>query len=487
MLLGDPIFLVALVPVVVFFYLIPRGLCRMGYALAVSYGYYLTFSLAFLPVLLGITAIAFGGARLVQKFRNTAAGTWIAWTTIAMCFAPLIAFKYLVPALSETVSHGADWQLTMKSVVAPVGLSFYTFAAVGYVIDVALGVEEADRNALKVGLFCGFFPIVTAGPIPRTAILDQFSLNRSFDAERSMQGISQILIGVFMKLWIADRLATPSSTIYANIHTITPLEQFVGTILFAFQLYTDFAGYSLIAIGTAALFGVDLPANFRQPYLSPTINDFWRNWHISLFTWLRDYVFTPLSMEWRARPRLATSGAIFVTLVLVGIWHGAGWGFMAFGVVHGALMVGSQLTLTHRDALWRRLGLPSTLVQVMRVPVTFLIVALTLVLIRAKGLSEAIDIYRNLFSVEMLRNISRALGTSGDGPVFRYVHLDTNSIDIVLIGIVILGDIAARLIKGPFVRLPALARAPVYGVCMLTILYRAISANASHPFVYFQF
>lgn len=487
MLLGDPLFLAALIPVVAAFYLIPHGPWRMSYALAISYGYYLTFSIHFLPILIAITVLAFGGALLVERARGNPSGKWIAWLIIAGCFAPLVAFKYLVPALTKNMGQGADWQLTMEGVVAPVGLSFYTFAAVGYIIDVALGIVEADRNPLRVGLFCGFFPYVTAGPIPRTALLDQLDFAHSFDAEQSMQGISEILVGAFMKLWIADRLAVSSSAIYANVLTVAPLEKLVGTVLFAFQLYADFAGYSLIAIGTARLFGINLPANFRQPYLSSTINDFWRSWHISLFTWLRDYVFTPLRMEWRAWPRLATSGAMFTTLVLVGIWHGAGWGFVAFGAVHGALMVGSQLTLTHRDRIWRRLGIANTAINILRIPVTFLIVTLTLILIRARGLSEALDIYQSLFSVDMLRDIGAAVGVTGQSPSFQKVHLATNGIDITLIAIVILGDIIARLIKRPFVCLPSLMRAPVYGICMLTVLYRAISANASHPFVYFQF
>jgi len=371
----------------------------------------------------------------------------------------------------------------------PIGLSFYTFAALGYLADVALGVAAAERWPVRLALFCGFFPIVTSGPIPRTTrIMPQLDFNRLFTAERGMLAVTEILTGTAMKLWIADALGTTSAAVFADLAHSPPLEKFLATIFFAFQLYADFAGYSLIAIGSARLLGVDIPPNFRQPFLADSIPEFWRRWHISLLSWLRDYVYMPLYLSWREHlPRLASAAAIFVTLILVGIWHGAGWGFVVFGVVHGLLMI-YGLTLASRDRIWAWLKVPATLVLALRVPVTFCIVALTLVLIRARNLGEAVDIYGSIFSIRMLDNVAGLFRAAPDPALaFRYIKPSEHGMDFVLIAALILGDLFARSEKLDFRALPAPARALFYTTCLMTALYQAISINAPKPFVYFQF
>ena len=239
-------------------------------------------------------------------------------------------YKYLLPLFLASTRAGPNWQLTNAELTIPIGLSFYTFAAVGYLVDVALSIIPAERSIFRVALFCGFFPIVTAGPIPRTSIVPQFDFMRPFTSDRAMAAITELLTGTVMKFWIADILGATSSAVFSDLAHSPPLEQLVAAIVFAFQLYADFAGYSLIAIGSARLLGVDLPANFRQPFLADSIPEFWRRWHISFLSWLRDYVYLPLIFSWRRLPRLASAAATFIVLTLVGIWHGAGWGFRRF-------------------------------------------------------------------------------------------------------------------------------------------------------------
>jgi D-alanyl-lipoteichoic acid acyltransferase DltB (MBOAT superfamily) len=488
MIVGDPLYLVLLLPLALVSNLLPGGAPRAILILLCSYAYYCTFSLAHLPVLLVVTAIAFVGGLLIERFAQSRWNGWLTAATIALCLSPLVAYKYL-PLLFSTSGHvAADWQLTAASLTVPIGLSFYTFAAIGYLADVALGVIAAERRPLGVALFCGFFPIVTSGPIPRTTtVLPQLAFKRRFTSERAMAAIAEILTGAVMKLWIADTLGVTSAAVFSDLTHAPPLEQFVAALFFAFQLYADFAGYSLIAIGSARLLGVDIPPNFRQPFLADSIPEFWRRWHISLLSWLRDYVYMPLYVSWRRRPRLASAAATFVTFVLVGIWHGAGWGFVVFGVVHAIIMI-YAVTRTIRDGIWARLHVPDAIVRLVRVPLTFLVVALTLILIRARDMGEAIEIYRSIFSFKMIGNLANLFRLNPD-TTLAFVHIVPRQLvfDFFLVVVLILGDLSARSKTFNFFELPGTVRAAYYAACILTLFYQATSANPLKPFLYLQF
>jgi D-alanyl-lipoteichoic acid acyltransferase DltB (MBOAT superfamily) len=477
--------------VVIIFYLLPPGFLRQVFLVAVSYAYYLTFPARFFLVLLLLTMMGYFGALLIERSSERPGARWIGPALIAASFIPLAFYKYLVPLVATSAAGpGAHWQLTIAHVVLPIGLSFYTFAVVGYLIDVHLGIMAAERNLLRVALFAGFFPYVTSGPIPRApGILSQLKLDRQFAADRGLQGLREIAVGVVMKFWIADSLSAPSAAVYGDLANTIPLEKFVATIFFAFQMYADFAGYSLIAIGSARLLGVDLPDNFRQPFLSASLAEFWRRWHISLFTWLRDYVFTPVNFHLREYPKLASPIAIFLTLTLVGIWHGMGWGFLVFGMVHGLFLAISTLSRGARETLYAKLGTKLDALDPARVLATFLIVALTLVLIRAQTLSEAISIYRSIFSMKFLGNLSNYMLRFEPDPalgLFRHIHAKENLTDIALIAALIAGDWVARssVLVNRFAT-PILA--VLSTVCVLTILNQIMFADAPKLFVYFQF
>jgi alginate O-acetyltransferase complex protein AlgI len=486
MIVGDPLYLALLLPLALVMNLLPGGTPRAILILLCSYAYYCTFSLQQLPILLVVTAIAFAGGLLIERFAESRSNGWVTAAVIALCISPLIVYKYLLTSISGHV--GADWQLTAAGLTIPIGLSFYTFAAIGYLADVALGVISAERRLLSVALFCGFFPIVTAGPIPRTTtVLPQLAFGRPFTSERAMAAVTEILTGTVMKFWIADTLGATSTTVFSDLTHSPPLEQFVAAIFFAFQLYADFAGYSLIAIGSARLLGVDIPPNFRQPFLADSIPEFWRRWHISLLSWLRDYVYMPLYVSWRGRPRLANAAATLITFVLVGIWHGAGWGFVVFGVVHGIIMI-YAMTLTIRGRIWARLNVPHFVVRLVRVPITFLVVALTLVLIRARDMGDAIEIYRSIFSFRMIDNVANLFRSNPDATLaFGHIVPRQRGLDFILVAILVLGDLFAQSKKFDFFKLPRVARATFYAACVLTVFYQATSANPLKPFLYFQF
>jgi alginate O-acetyltransferase complex protein AlgI len=487
MIVGEPIYLACLAPVAVGAYLLPGGRPRQVFLLAASYAYYLTFPVTFFALLLAITALAYvGGLLLERASKGTRAGPLLT-LLVALSFAPLVFFKYLRPLLSSAPhAAGANWQLTMAQIVLPIGLSFYTFAAVGYLIDVYLGVFRAERDPVRVALFTGFFPYVTSGPIPRAPdIMPQFALRNRFDAERTMQGIREVLLGIVMKFWIANSLAGPSADVYAHLSTAVPLEKLVATLFFAFQLYTDFAGYSLIAIGSARILGIDVPDNFQQPYLSQSLAEFWRRWHISLTNWFRGYVFTPISVRWRRHARIAIPMGMLVTLVLIGIWHGAGWGFVAFGTAHGVWLATAYVTKSPRERFVQALGFPNFVMVPSRILITFAIVALSFVLIRAQTLTQAIEVYRSIFSLTLLRELKH-LFVGPPAPVFTHINWPDNVTNTALIAAVIAGDIFART-KFRLTKLPAPLQGAVYAVSVLTIVYQVIAQGAPRVFVYFQF
>lgn len=486
MIVGEPIYLAYLVPVAAGTYMLPAGRPRQLFLLVVSFAYYLTFPITFFAILLAVTALAYIGALLLERASKGRHAGALLTLLIAVALAPLAFFKYLLPLLAASPhAEGASWQLTMAQIVLPIGLSFYTFAAVGYLIDVYLGVVRAERNPLQVALFTGFFPYVTAGPIPRTTdVMPQLEFGGRFEADRTMQGVREILLGVVMKFWIADSLAVPSAEVYAHLAAAVPLEKLVGTLLFAFQLYADFAGYSLVAIGSARILGIDVPDNFQQPYLSESLAEFWRRWHISLVKWLRDYVFNPISIRWRRQQRIAVPLGMLVTLVLVGIWHGAGWGFLVFGALHGVWLAAAYFTKSPRERLVRAIGLPDFVLVPLRIILTFAVVALSLVLIRAQTLTQAFDIYKDIFSSKMVRELQDLFSAQPDA--FTYIHLRDNIINIALIAAVVAGDILART-RLHLARLPALLQGPVYAASILTIAYQVIATGAPKLFVYFQF
>lgn len=487
MIVGEPLYLALLALVALVVNLLPGSAARPALLLLCSYGYYATFSFQHLPVLLAVTAVAFGGGLLTARFSQSGSVGRLTLAVIALCLCPLFVYKYLLPLFLTSAQTGANWQLTTAELTVPIGLSFYTFAAIGYLADVGLGIIPAERSIIRVALFCGFFPIVTAGPIPRTSILPQFDFKRPFTSDRAMTALTEILTGTVMKFWIADTLGATSSAVFADLAHSAPLEQFIAAVIFAFQLYADFAGYSLIAIGSARLLGVDLPPNFRQPFLAATIPEFWRRWHISLLSWLRDYVYVPLAFSWRRRPRLASAAATVTVLILVGIWHGAGWGFLVFGAVHGIIMV-YAMTLAIRDKVWTWLKIPVSVVQAVRVPTTFLVVALTLVLIRARDVREALGIYQIIFSGRMVDNLRNVFDPHPD-PTLAFQHITPIQLgmDFALVAMLICGDLFARSMRLDFRKLPRLVRAAFYAACVIIVIYQASSTTGTKPFLYWQF
>jgi alginate O-acetyltransferase complex protein AlgI len=231
---------------------------------------------------------------------------------------------------------GIPVQFETMNLILPVGISFYTFHGLSYVIDIYYKRIEPEGSLINYSVFVSFFPLLVSGPIERaTSLLPQISKRRTFDYSFAVNGLKQILWGFFKKVVIADNCAEYVSTIFRNQEEYTSSTLILGVILFGIQIYCDFSGYTDIAIGSAKLFGIELLRNFNFPYFSKSITEFWRKWHISLTSWLTDYLYTPMIIRWRNWGLIGIHLSVFLTFLISGLWHGAGWNFIVWGLLHG--------------------------------------------------------------------------------------------------------------------------------------------------------
>ena len=322
-------------------------------------------------------------------------------------------FNFFVESLENLLGvfgSVVDWP-TAK-IILPVGISFYTFQALSYSIDVYKGKVEPTRDPIAFFAFISFFPQLVAGPIERASnLLPQFLRPRSFDYASAVDGCRQMLWGFFKKLVIADRCAAIVNPIWANYNDYSALNLVVAMILFSFQVYCDFSGYSDIAIGCARLFGIDLMRNFKYPYFARNIPEFWRRWHISLMSWFRDYVYFPLGGS--RCPKWRTVFNNIAVFVISGLWHGADWTFVCYGCYHG-LLCSSYVIRGKKSKFPNEIAEGRMLPSIKEVGMmlgTFMLVTLGRILFRARNLGEAGGFISHLCSWSIF-DISGVTGAS---------------------------------------------------------------------------
>ncbi|WP_280751267.1 MULTISPECIES: MBOAT family O-acyltransferase [unclassified Parabacteroides] len=307
-------------------------------------------------------------------------------------------------------------EVPLLDILLPVGISFYTFQAIGYTIDVYRGDIPAEKNFITYALFVSFFPQLVAGPIERAKnLLPQFHRPHIFDAVKAVEGFRLILWGYFMKVVISDRLAVYVDSVYNNISHHTSITLVLATVFFAFQIYCDFGGYSNIAIGCAKVMGFDLMTNFRRPYLATSVADFWRRWHISLSTWFKDYVYIPLGGNRCRKSRNYLN--LFITFVVSGVWHGANWTFVVWGALNGFFQIIGKITGNIYEKLFagKRFRLSPKISHGWNVITTFILILVTWVFFRANSVADAFCVF--------------------DRIMFSHGRLFTNNIDSLIYGI----------------------------------------------------
>ena len=326
-----------------------------------------------------------------QKYRKCING----WVFALLGCLPLLVFKYY-NFLNESITNGLSqiglhFALPGLNWAIPVGISFFTFQAVGYFLDVYHGRTKAEKNLLDYLLFVSFFPQVASGPISKAdELLPQIKTPHAFSYEQGKQGLKWLLWGMFIKLVIADRLGMFVDTVYANFIHYNGTTCFLASIFYTLQIYCDFAGYSLMAIGIAAILGFDLINNFRRPYLAVSVTDFWKRWHISLTRWLTQQIYIPLGGSRCSKSRCYLN--ILITFLVSGIWHGANWTFIFWGLIHGLLQIVEKIMG------WQKYEGKNNFVKVVRICVTFLLVNFAWVFFRMPTIGESFGIIGKMFN-----------------------------------------------------------------------------------------
>ena len=395
MLFNSMTFAVFLLTVFILYHIVPVRL-RWVFLLAASYAFYMNLHAAYGLLLLFSTVLTYFLALELEKTPAQTKRKLCLLGGVLPLVAVLLLFKLGAPVIGRInalIDAGrlALQPLTLK-ILLPAGVSFYFFQSMGYLIDVYRGKIHAERHFGYHALFVSFFPQLLAGPIGRAdALLPQLKKERRFDYESVTYGLKLMAWGYFKKLVIADVFAATVNKVYDNAHSYVGLVFIIVTVMFAIEIYCDFSGYSDIAIGCAKLFGIELATNFKSPYLSFSIKEFWSRWHISLSTWFRDYVYIPLGGS--RVPKWRNCLNLLITFLVSGFWHGSSLTYIFWGAVHGLL----QIVETFIYPKTRR-GVPVTRKKHWwQLPITFAILCFTWIFFRANTIQDAFWIISRLF------------------------------------------------------------------------------------------
>ncbi|MDE6270077.1 MAG: MBOAT family protein [Muribaculaceae bacterium] len=378
-------------PIVVVLYWILPHKFRNPMLLVASYYFYMNWEPVYALLILFSSVSTWGFGLLIEK---TAQKKYLA-ICVVVNLAILFVYKYLAFA-GDAVRGllqlaGLSMPVPHFELLLPVGISFYTFQAVGYIIDVYRGDVKAERSFLTYALFVSFFPQLVAGPIERARnLLPQFHDRHVFSGDNMIAGLKMMLWGYFMKLCIADSVAPYVDAVFNNIGIHNGTSVWLASFFFTFQIFCDFGGYSLIAIGTAKCLNFDLMQNFRQPYLAPNVKEFWRRWHISLSTWFSDYVYKPLGGSRRGTARHHRN--LIITFLVSGLWHGANWTFVLWGAYHGLL----QSLLVAKSRIKTPLHYSNALTKAASIVFTFVLMMFGWVLFRANNIHDALVAWKKM-------------------------------------------------------------------------------------------
>jgi len=374
--------------------------------LVVSYFFYACWDYRFLFLLVFSTFLDYYTGLKMFDARSQGMKKFWFWLSVGINLGFLGVFKYynffaesLAQSLSAIGFHADFWTL---QVILPVGISFYTFHGLSYVIDIYKDRIKPERNFVDYSVFVSFFPLLVAGPIERaTHLLPQIQTKRVFDRANAVDGLKQVLWGLFKKVVIADNCAEYVNMVFNNSESYSGSTHVVAAIFFAFQIYGDFSGYSDIALGTARLLGIDLLRNFAFPYFSRDIAEFWRRWHISLSTWFRDYLYIPLGGskggDWM---RIRNT---FIIFLVSGFWHGANWTFIVWGLLHALFILPSIIFKTNRTNIEIVAAgrIFPNFKDFIAIVVTFALTVFAWIFFRADNLSEAFQFIGEMFSASV--------------------------------------------------------------------------------------
>ncbi|MEL6718524.1 MAG: MBOAT family O-acyltransferase [Bacteroidota bacterium] len=372
------------------------GRNRLFLCLAASYFFYGYWDWRFLTLIFASTLVDFTIAQRIdhlnQEEGRSVKKKQLLITSLVVNLGFLAFFKYYNFFIDsfENLLLGLGWETSTKSlnIILPVGISFYTFQSMSYTIDVYRRQISAEKDFLKFATYISFFPQLVAGPIVRAKdFLPQFNRPRAFEWALFMSGASQVLWGFFKKVAVADSLAPFVDQCFEMPEAFSSLHLLIGIFFYSFQIYCDFSGYSDIAIGLARMMGFDFPVNFRTPYFSRSFSEFWTRWHITLSSWLRDYLYIPLGGN--RHGQFKTFRNLMITMLLGGLWHGASWVYVFWGFLHGLYLVLQRLLQKPMEKLWDSLRLPSFLQAAISMLVVYLLTCLAWIFFRSPDFETA--------------------------------------------------------------------------------------------------
>lgn len=373
--------------------------------LAASYYFYASWNWQFLFLLIFSTLLDYFSGLQMTRSRSAAEKKIWFWASIVINLGFLGVFKYYNFFIESFVifveRFGFTAHVTTISIILPVGISFYTFHGLSYVIDIYNDKIKPEKSFLNYAVFVSFFPLLVAGPIERaTHLIPQIDNKRTFNYQKAVDGCRQILWGLFMKIVVADNCAVVANEVFGNHEQQSPLSLIIGAVMFAFQIYGDFSGYSNIALGSAKLFGIDLLKNFAFPYFSRDIAEFWRRWHISLSSWFKDYLYKPLGGS-RQGLKIQIINT-FIIFVVSGFWHGANWTFIIWGFLNALFilpLVIFQLNRKNTNIVAENSLLP-TFKEMLQMLVTFTLTCFAWIFFRAESVNDAFVYISGIFKLK---------------------------------------------------------------------------------------
>ena len=443
--------------------------------LVLSYVFYGWWDWRFLFLILGSTVLDYWLGRLIANSGNKNKRKQYLILSLLFNLGALAIFKYFnffkenFEILLNNFGFKADF-VTMD-ILLPVGISFYTFQTLSYTIDVYRNRIEATKDFLAFASFVSFFPQLVAGPIERASnLLPQFFKKRKFSYKLAIDGSKQIVWGFFMKIVIADNCAVYANQVFNDYESYNALSLFLGALMFAFQIYGDFAGYSNIAIGVSRLFGFNLKQNFAFPYFSRDIAEFWRRWHISLSTWFRDYLYIPLGGSRGSTAKKVRN--IFIIFVVSGFWHGANWTFIVWGLLNAIYFLPLMLLKKNRVNLGviGEMRKPK-LRELLGLALTFFLTTIAWVFFRAEDIDSATSYLINMFVMKSGNNL--------DFPILLILIL------LFFITVEWIGRRDKFAIQNVLINKPIFSRLFIYVIIMSIFVFGQFSSE--YEFIYFQF
>ena len=377
------------------------------FLLAASYFFYGYADLKMLPLLAIATVLFYYLGIAVAEAKTDRANNVLSWIGISAGIGLLLYFKYLnffIESFARLFeSFGLQTNLHTFNIVMPLGISFFTFRLISYIVEIHRGVQDPTRDIVAFATYISFFPCLLSGPIDRPEFMDQLQRKHEFEYGKAVDGARQVLWGLFKKCVVADNCAHYVDEIWGSFGTMGGSTLLLAAVMYSFQLYADFSGYSDMAIGVGKLLGFKITDNFRYPFFATNIAEFWRRWHISLTSWVTDYVFMPLNMMFRDMKQFGVILAIMINMLIVGMWHEANWTCFFYGLYHGLLFVPLILTgaFNKRTKLeTTKLGLPK-LGDFGKMLLTFALVTLSFIIFRAENIGQAWGFLKGMFRADL--------------------------------------------------------------------------------------